>query len=285
MKINSLSLPHPVLGAEDDVEGVYTAKTQVELGRKKVVLKVKQNLTNRTLIRLIQELKALFNAEIHCAQTVYRESFLSYAFDTTIAIPARNLLNKVEVSFYITATQNIPDYKIDGANEDYKGYSFEIDKGDILAYTDPIDFPAAKDWQAFMAVTSFLIIQEYDEAEGPLLFDLTQDKIVVQMAKSDYKKYFKFNSAEYLYPLFHSSIVFPALIYALTMMNKNPGEYENSHWYINLDWRLKHEESLKKYDIDQPDHIPKIAQEILKNPIARSLKGMDYIQQNPNLED
>lgn len=285
MKINSLSLPHPVLGVGDDVEGAYTAETQVELGREQIILRVKQNLSNRTLDRLIQEHKAAFCAEVHCQQTVYRKSFLSFARDTAITIPARHLLNKVDVEFYITATEDIPDYQIDGANEDYKGYTFEIGKGDILAYSDPINFPAEKDWQAFMAVTSFMEIQEYNEEEGPLLFSLTQDKIMVQMAKSDYKKYNTFNTAQYLYPIFHSSIAFPALVYTLTMMTKSAGEYENSKWYINLKWRLEHEDALRKYDIDQPDHIPKIAQEILKNPVTRSLSGMEYIQKNPNLED
>lgn len=285
MKINSLSLPHPVLGVGDDVDGTYTAETQVELGREQIILKVKQNLSNRTLDRLIQEHKAAFNVEVHCQQTVYRRSFLSFVRDTTIMIPARSLLNKVNVYFYITAVQDIPDYQIDGANEDYKGYTFEISKGDILAYSDPIDFPAEKDWQAFMAVTSFMEIQEYSQDEGPLLFSLTQDKIVVQMAKADYKKYFSFKKAQYLYPIFHSSIVFPALIYTLTMMTKNVSEYESSKWFQNLKWRLDHEDGLRKYDIEQPDHIPKIAQEILKNPVTRSLAGMVNIQKNPNVED
>lgn len=285
MKINSLSLPHPVLGIGDDVEGKYTVETQVELGREQISLHIRQHLSNRTLDRLIIENKAAFNIEVHCQQTVYRRSFLSREKETTITVPARQLLNKVDVLFYINAVTDIPDYQIEGSNPDYKGYTFEINKGDILAYADPINFPAEKDWQAFMAVTSFMEIQEYNADEGPLLFSLTQDKVVVQMSKNDYKKYNSFKNAHYLYPIFHSSIVFPALMYTLTMMTKNATEYETSKWFQNLSWRLDHEDNLRKYDIDRTDDIPKIAQEILKSPVTRSLAGMESIQKNPNLED
>lgn len=285
MKINSLSLPHPVLGVGDDVEGKYTAEIQVELGREQIVLHISQHLSNRTLDRLIIENKAAFNTEVHCQQTVYRKSFLSREKETTITIPARQLLNKVEVFFYISALTDILDYQIDGANEDYKGYTFEISKGDILAYADPINFPAEKDWQAFMAVTSFMEIQEYNQEEGPLLFSLTQDKVVIQMAKNDYKKYCSFKNAIYLNPLFHSSIVFPALIYTLTMMSKNVNEFESSRWYQNLKWRLDNDEDLRKYDVERIDDTPKIAQAILKDPVTRSLSGMENIQKNPNLEE
>jgi len=285
MKINSLSLPHPVLGIGDDVDGKYSAEIQVELGREQIVLQISQHLSNRTLDRLIAENKAAYNTEVHCQQTVYRRSFLSHEKKTTITIPARQLLNKVEVFFYITALTDIPDYQIDGSNDDYKGYTFEIGKGDILAYSDPITFPAEKDWQAFMAVTSFMEVQEYSQDEGPLLFSLTQDKVVIQMAKNDYKKYCSFRNALYLNPVFHSSIVFPALIYTLTMMSRSAEEFGSSKWYQNLKWRLENEEELRRYDIERPDDIPKIAQAILRNPVARSLEGMENIQKNPNLEE
>ena len=85
-----------------------------------------------------------------------------------------------------------------------------------------------------MAVTSFMEIQEYSADEGSLLFSLTQDKVVVQMSKNDYKKYNSFKNAHYLYPIFHASIVFPALMYTLTMMIKNAAEYESSKWFQNL---------------------------------------------------
>lgn len=285
MRINNLSLPHPVLGISDDVDGKYATETQVELGREQIVLHIRYKLSNRTLDRLIVEKKAIYNTEVHCQQTVYRRSFTSHEKETTITIPARELRDKVEVFFYINAATDIPDYQIDGSNDDYKGYAFEVSKGDVLAYSDPISFIAEKDWQAFMAVTSFMEVQEYNQNEGPLLFSLTQDKVVIQMAKNDYKKYCSFRSAQYLNPVFHSSIVFPALMYTLTIMSKNVNDFSSASWFQNLKWRLENEDELRRYDLDRAEDIPKIAQAILDNPVARSLEGMENIQKNPNLEE
>lgn len=285
MKINNLSFPHPVLGVGDDVNGNYTVESQIQLGRELITLQISHHLSNKTLEKLISENKAAFNMEVHCQQSVYRKSFLSREKQVTITVPARELLNKVDVSFYINAVSDIPDYQIDGSNEDYKGYSFDIRKGDILAVYDSICFIAAKDWQAFMAVTSFMEIEPYDKEEGPMLFKLTQNKVVVQMCQNDYKKFNKFRTAHFLNPIFHSSVVLPALMYALSMMTANKGEFSSAGWHQNLMWRLEHEENLTKYDIENSADIPQIAQAILMNPITRSLTGMENIQKSQRLEE
>lgn len=284
MKINSLSFPHPVLGISDDVSGNYSVECQVELGRETATLHIKQMLSNKTLEVLILDKKAVFNVEVHCRQSFYRNSFLFYEKKHGISIAASDLLNNVEVNFFVNAISDITNYCIQGSNTDYHGYSFEITNGDILAYGGSVNFPAEKDWQAFMAVTSFMEIREYEANEGPVLYELTQEKVVIQLPKKDYEKYNTVRTAQYLYPIFHSSIAYPALLFALTNM-KRTDEYGSSSWYLNLQWRLEHEPELGRYDIDRIDDIPKIAQVILQNPTERSLNAMEKIRRNPGMEE
>jgi hypothetical protein len=284
MKINNLSFPHPVLGIGDDVSGNYSVECQVELGRETATLHIKQTLSNKTLEGLILDKKAVYNVEVHCRQSLYRKSFLFSQKEHKISIASFDLLNKVEVNFFINAACDITNYCIDGSNTDYNGYSFEIAKGDILAYGGSVNFPAEKDWQSFMAVTSFMDIREYPAEEGPVLYELTQEKVVIQLAKKDFEKYNSVRTAQYLYPIFHSSIAYPALLLALANM-KRAEEYGNSRWYLNLQWRLENEPELGRYDIDRVDDIPKIAQVILRNPIQRSLISMEKIRRNPGTEE
>jgi len=283
MKINSLSLPHPVLGIEDDVRGSYTVDFQVELDKEKISFKVKQNVINRTLKTLIDSKKAVFTIEVNCYQTFYRKSFLNSEENYVIEIPSVHLRNKVVVYFYITAAQDLPEYQIDEANEDYSGYKFDITKGDVLAYGGSTTFNAPKDWQALMAVTSFMQIEEYDKPEGPLQFVLTQDKVVVQMSQNDYKRYNEYKGAKNLYPIFHGSFVFAALLHALYNMNAS-GESAETDWYQALDDRLKTEERFKGLDVKQIEHIPEIAQKLLDNPIYRELVGIKNIIETANQE-
>lgn len=284
MKINNLSLPHPVLGIGDDVRGSYNVVFKYKLEKDKITLYIKEELFNRTLKSLIETKKALFTVEVNCYQTFFRKSFLFSEENYVIENPSLELRGKVNVTFYITAAQDILDYQIDEANEDYAGYKFEITKGDVLAYGGGTSFPAPKDWQALMAVTSFMEIEEYDKPEGPVHFVLTQEKVVIQMAKNDFKRYNEYKTAKDLYPIFHGSFVFGALQYLLYNMHSSD-EYKDTDWYQVLEERLKTEEKFKDLDLMQVEHIPEIAQRLLDNPINRELLGIKNVVNPPGEEE
>lgn len=285
MKINNLSLPHPVLGVGDDVRGSYNADLQVELDTEKISLRINQSIFNRTLKSLIESKKAAFAVEVNCSQTFYRKSFLRNEDNYVIEIPSVELRNRVLVNFYITAEQDISDYQIDESNEDYNGYKFDITKGDVLAYGGFTSFNAPKDWQALIAVTSFMQIQEYDKPEGPVQFVLTQDKVVIQMSKNDYKRYSEYKEARNLYPIFHGSFVFAALLHVLYSMHASKEEYSDMDWYQTLEERFETEEKFKGLDINQISHIPEIAQRLLDNPVYRELVGMKNIIETAGQEE
>lgn len=270
MKINSLSLPHPVLGSGDDVDGHYLADCDVSLNPNEVTLTIKHDLQNKTLENFINNDKAIYSVEIHCMPTVYRTTFFSKHKDQVITIPAELLRNKVEVEFYITAKTDLPDYEIDGSNSDYKGYKFDVGKSDILAYGGKTHFPALKDWEALQAISSFMEIQESPDSESPMYFELKGEKIIVRISKEDKKKYDLYKGVKKLEPIFHSEIVFPALIHTLYQMHKTPDDFDELGWYYVLNYKLDNDEQIKKLDRANEDNYPKIAQILLDNPLARS---------------
>lgn len=285
MRINNLSLPHPVLSsANDDVRGSYNVDLQVELGRQKILLKIKQNLFNKTLKGLIDSKKAVYTVEVNCHQTFYRKSFASSEDSYVIEIPSKDLRNKSIVNFYITAVQDIPDYQIDEANEDYGSFKFDVTKGDVLAYGGYANFFAAKDWQALMAVTSFMRVESYAKPEGPVQFVLTQSEVVIQMAENDYKRYREYEGARSLYPIFHASFVFAALMHALYNMQSST-DNQDADWYQVLDERIRSEDKFKGLSVSQVEDLPRIAQALLGYPIYRELLEIKSMYESAGQEE
>ena len=53
MKIDKLSLPHPVLGLGDDVSGAYQVSSNVKLGKERITVIVNHGLANATIEKLM----------------------------------------------------------------------------------------------------------------------------------------------------------------------------------------------------------------------------------------
>lgn len=275
MRINSLSLPHPVLGVGDDVKGSYEVTCEVTLSPKKVTLSLIQKLLNKTLQDMIKNGTAVFSAEVNCPQTIFRKSYSSTEEKNQIEIPANMLRNRVFVNFYVSAAKNLNDYQVEGANSDYADYSFEISGGDVLAWGGSSSFLALKDWRALKAADSFLEIDKYTDAEGPIKIKLNQDKVLVLLAERDYEQYLLYRKNRSLFPVFHSSIVFPVLIFVLGKMKEEPEEYSDCRWYQVLKFRRDEEKELQRFDWNLPEHLPLIAQQLLANPVSRMLDAAE----------
>lgn len=277
MRINSLSLPHPVLGIEDDARGSYDVSPQVSLSPEKVKLALFHKLSNNSLEKIIKNNEAVFNVEVHCPSTLFRKSFLSSENSSSIEIPTMLLRNMVYVYFYITSTKDQNNYQIEGANSDYGDFSFEIKKGDVLAWGGSMRFPALKDWRALKAADSFLEIENYSLSEGPARIILSQNKIVLELPQNDYEQFKKYRKNKSLYSVLHASIVYSVILFALTKMKENPEEYKGLRWYEMLKFMKQEEEELQSFDWDSSEQIPFIAQHLLANPISRMLKSFDIL--------
>jgi hypothetical protein len=285
MKILNLSLPHPVLGLNDDVSGEYTPNIEAAPTEDFFIFKVNHNLKNDAIERLIYDKKAQFCVEINCPATVYRRCFVSYDSFQEIKISQEFLRNKFEVTFFITATQHIPNYSNDSFSYDYEGSIFDIEEGDVIAYGGETKQFAVKDWLSLKSIKSFMTIKKDLDSDGNMSIQLSPDKIIVMISEEDYKKYCSLIGTENISSIFHSSIVFPALIYTLNQMadpNKNEN-YENYSWYEYLLLRKENDTGLQQLDWTDQEHIVRIAQKILNKPINRLLEAIE--KQNKDLEE
>jgi len=273
MKLDHLSLPHPVLNLRDDVSGEYEITHSVQKNRGEIVISVSHQLLQNSLESLISRHEACFLTEVHCPQTLFRVAYTSHEPDQTIIIPAINLRDFVEVSFFVIASQTISPYVNKEANQDYKGFKIEVSRGDVLAYGGREHFFAEKKWEAQKSVANFMEIRPYGNLNGPMKFFLGEGKIIVQLPAGDYKSYRKLVGYDQFAPIFHSAIVLPALMFAVSEMISNAEQYEDFSWYKVIDARRNEDEKIKNLPWEL-ENVPEIAQIILNNPAERSLWAM-----------
>lgn len=270
MKVKNISYPHPVLGNEDDVQGAFNVKFFHGLGRDKISLRIKFELKNKTLESLIKEKKAFFAVEIECNSTFYRGAFSTFSQEGNFAINAQKLREHVLAKFFIRAAEPIKNYSIDGCHDDYKGFSFDINKGDVLAIGGATSFIAEKEFDPLKpAVSSFMAIRKGNEPKGPMVVDYGDpEKIIVKLSRNDWEKYQNIKGRQWVAPVLHSSIVLPVLADAVRLVHDNDEDARDTHWFKRLETILEQ----KNLPMDMPLDA---AQHILSAPVSRSLGSIE----------
>ncbi|PIZ64391.1 hypothetical protein CO051_03505 [Candidatus Roizmanbacteria bacterium CG_4_9_14_0_2_um_filter_39_13] len=281
MKINNLLLPHPVLGRGDDVMGNFKVNVDgftVQQNIQKTKLSIDLFLENKTLEQLISKEEALFNVEIECPATFYRTSFISIKPRFEIEIDKNYLRERVNVAFYITSNKKL-EYKNEGANSDYENSSFEVNEGDVLGSAGSTSFNASILWEDLRRIFNIIKIEKDQERdEGSAIFKLNNDIIYISLSKKDYISYENYrNESDNFTWIYHASLVFPALIYALNemMSEERADDYKQYKWFIVLDSRRANEAEVR--NIWNPENIPEIAQIMIGRPLARMLSSIEQL--------
>lgn len=275
MRISDLSLPHPVLGISDDIKGEFVVTPEITLERDSIGIELEYSLSNPSVEELIDNNKAEFVTEISCQETLFRDAYRTTNNKQEINIDSELLRDEVDLTHWIVASSDIPYYGPSNANEDYLGATFNIEKGDVLAYGKSHTFLAEKSWLEFMSVSSFMVIRKDDGRDtGSARYDLDNDQIKIWLAKDDFEKYHKNRIDNNLSPIFHSAIVLPALIYALSYMISNPEVHSDRKWYLHLMLRRENDATLKNMSWDL-NNVPAISQALLKDPLNRTFTGIE----------
>ena len=179
------------------------------------------------------------------------------------------------------AKVDIVDYSNTNAHPDYSGYTFDIDKGDILAYFGEFSFNADIQYEKLKAVSSFMEIVE-NETEKYTIIDLKKNKIEIQLPSESYKIFSSdtVSQEEKFASIFHSSIVLNALLIALY----NLEEHKDYLWAEVIRYRLDNELQFKNLSVEDKETVPEIAQRLLGNPFERLLNGLNIIVETQNEE-
>lgn len=262
MLYNNREYPHPVLGVGDAVNGEFKTHLNVKAGKQTIKIEPVFELDNKDLNSLIEEGKAVFVTQIYCRATMFREMIKS---DTSVAkpivIPTPKLREQVEVDFFVCANENIPEYTNSASHPDYSGFSFPVEKGELLAYSGKGIFNANKTPEELKAISAFMNIDKYEKENGPIYNFYDGSKITIRLPENDYMKYQQIVSNPFVANIVHGAVVLPALMDAVNEIQSGSGEFSDKDWYRILGEMVN--------DAKQ-ENLLKIGQKILDNPVNRA---------------
>ena len=273
MKINDLSFPYPVLGIGDDIlpKPEFYGEPKVESDTINYTFTVDFYMMNPTIRQIVSSGSATYLCEVTCSSTLYRKSFKSQTAHFIIIIPKSHLGGRVEFQFTITVTKPIKDYTNPQFHEDYKGFSFDLEPGDLLGFLGEFSYDVDIKYDKLKSVGTFMQI-----TEGPTLklvrFNLGGDKIDIQLPTTLYQQYrHSIMGNIRLANIIHSSIVFNALVTALLDIQN----FGSALWARTIKYRfdteatfedLREQNALEELETDD---IIELAQRLLSDPYGR----------------
>lgn len=283
MRFKNISLPYPVLGVNDDIlprlsEDCISVSEKITPMEYIFLVSLKHQ--NDDISRLISDGSAEYACEVTCNSTYLRKCFHSPVPEIEIHLPKNVVNGRINFNCFISAKTDIAHYVNGGFHPDYSGFSFDLERGDLLAVFPQAFVNTNIKFDKLFAAGSFMQIVESND-NNSTWFNLKQDKIRIEMPHDLFEKYQNIGNA---FPeVIHSSIVHNALVYALC----NLDDYSDSGklWSDSLLQRLQMSE-FASYDVSDFKNdiqlVFRIADSFLKDPYNRLLDSLERINSNTN---
>lgn len=276
MDIRYKMYPYPVLAYFlDDYKDKHAFNvkiTQVKDGfSTKLVFEA--DLTNKELLSLVRSGKASFVYHIECSQTGFRKVIPTDKLSLAYVLSNREVKNLVQICPFIVAREDITSYSNADFDDDYKGMSFDIEEGCVLAVGQQVNADVSDSIDDLANTPSiFSIIQNTDEAIKEMKVDESGDKIVVQLPFNDYYSYKSLSQNPKFEPVLNALTIVPALVFVIEEMKRWDGEEINRR-ELDCGWfrSIKHVLS-KEFDCDVEGGLSnrdsmELAQKLIGSPL------------------
>jgi hypothetical protein len=278
MIVTNYSYPHPVLGHTDDVEGEFGVDFEEELGRDEILLHCEIKLENKTLYKAFEEDKVNVVCDIDCPSTLYRSTIKIKDKSSIIKINSNDVRDKVDVNFYVIASEGIRGYQPEGINIDYENVNFDIEKGEVLAVDKRNGhsyFIAKKSYEQFKSASSFMqVVKQEDIERGPVDYVLDDERILIRLPEKDFNHYSEIYTDDSFPAVYHAILALPALTTALSeALSEGKEDLKEKLWYQHIFQIRENDPSLKNIPWER-DYAIQLAQAILKLPIYRSFENI-----------
>lgn len=285
MKYKNVSLPYPVLGIHDDVyplleDGCVKMDTPVKTASE-YRFSITLTQRNKDISALVAQGKAEYACEVTCKDTFLRRCWHSSGPKFDITIGRKEVSGHIDFQFFIAAKENIPGYSNSDFNEDYYGFSFDLEVGDMLAVFPLAWWNTEIKYDKLYAAGSFMQIVEAADGIDKTWFNLEEERILIEMPHDLFLQYQRIGNS---FPeVIHSSLVHNALVYALC----NLGEYQDKGklWADSLLARIADDSQLQQYDLTDMSQVYKVADILLQDPYKRLLDSLEKIADNQNDEE
>lgn len=281
MLIRNKYFPYPVIAEGNDsyTTATFTSDVDFEKDGYHIKLILRASTNNDGINALIETKKASFVHHIECTQTCYRHAVITDDEETTFQIHQSKLNGTVQISTVIVANEDIKGYKNPDFSTDYKGFSFNIKRGCLLAIGGCVEIELNKQKDDLENTSSiFSIVPNLDQNETIINVDIssTKPKIVIYIPIKGFNIYKNLSSNLELQSIMHSMIIVPALAQVFEDLKASRHELynysdSNCRWFKALTKACKNLKiELNEQSLENLDSY-KTAQLLMDSPTMRAL--------------
>lgn len=267
--INMFSLPHPVLGIDDDFKtGGFSVKPIVYLDSVNNELTFDENnsveITNQYIKSLYDEGYVSLAYKIVCSATLFSQTYYNV---TNFSISVDLLSKEVELEIFLIANKQINNYRDESFNDDYfilnPLISFNLKPNQIVAVGGSVRIPLEEKYLKAASLFKFT----KTSADNPLDFDCSDSNIqIIYPYEVDQLDMTKVMPIKAKHTFFNLTII-PALTYAFQLILNAYNENNLDKFLEENDWAFTLTYNYPDYinNIDRPQVI---AQNYLKKLIS-----------------
>lgn len=292
MHIGNRIFPYPVLNrnaALSDYVPESTFKVEFDVDETgapivqngEVVFKnLHYTITDASLISLLEQGKLKGAFIVECSASVYRSKFDITTVPNDLYVSTHKINGNVVASCYLYAVEDISDFKSDGFIPEYAGYSFDIDKFDILAVDDGYKFKIELDPTEDDKVASiFTVVKK--EGEGDLMTYANKDKsIVIYLPAAYYVSYDNIKMKKEYNNIAFAMLAIPVLASCIKEVHINYESIEEireEHPWFNAVCISYKRRTGKELFYDDLENYFELAQMVLNSASCNGLRDFENI--------
>jgi len=293
MQIKNRLFPYPVLNRQKELScysNISNYELKKEICEDEATLFIKNvyaDLNNESLQKLLDQNKIKIVLIVECSSTIFRKYYEITNNPINIEILKSNLRDKVEISSFIYAVEDITLNASD-LNDDYFGYSYTIDKYDVLAIDNGTTIKIKYNESADKKISSiFAVIKDPNIKTAEI--KAAKEKIYIYLPEDVFNCYDRLKDMEYYQNEFFAILAIPALHYSIDYAKKITNDNVEDALF-EFDWFSSVIKAYKKnYSQDLTDDVFKeldcfnVSQVLLNNGIVKSIK--ELFERSNNMND
>ncbi|OON87439.1 hypothetical protein BXO88_03970 [Oribacterium sp. C9] len=280
MRIKNRLSPYPILDnySDDYINSSFSAEYELTTQFTEVYGKIKFNLKNYEIEKLIEDGYAEYLVHIECPSTCYREKISTNDTELEFKISSHDLAKLIEIRTFIVLTKPIDDFESKSFHPDYVGQKFALSEHQIIAIGTAKNFNVKKDDRDLESLPSVVqIMKMKDKKKGSYSVDTDgDDHIIIGLSEDVYELYGQLGKSTFKATSF-SLILMPALIVVLQRMhmNRNDDDAKGRHWFQVIETMLNNNGFCLDDISIENDSLLNVAQSIFADPVAKSFKELD----------
>lgn len=294
MHIGNRIFPYPVLNRNDalsDYVADSTFKVEFDVDENgapivqngDVIFKnLHYNITDASLITLIEQGKIKGAFILECSASVYRSRFDISATPYDLHISAHEINGNVVASCYLYAAEDIANFKSNGFLPEYSEYPpIKIDKFDILAVDDGFKFKIELDPTEDDKVASIFTVVKKEDDGDIMSYDYNDKKIIIRLPAAYYDCYDNIKTKKECNNIAFAMIAIPSLACCLEDISTREygsiDEILDYHSWFNaicISYRRRTGNVLSFEDFESLNKM-ELAQMVLNSASCNALKDFD----------